>query len=237
MSEAIRISLFGAAGRMGSEVLTSLAKEDDIVVAHAVDIDANTGKTIAGCTIEADSPDAGFEADVWVDVTLAEGAVEHALRAQQHGIPIVIGATGFNDDQLATLNSLTNAHLIAPNLSQGMNVLFDLATRAAKALKDYDIGIHDVHHRHKLDQPSGTAKKIYEMLLAVGAESQTTSQRIGEVVGEHHVIFAAEGETLELVHRATSRSALARGVAPAVRFMKGKTSGAYTMADVLGLDA
>jgi len=232
----IRVTVFGAAGRMGREVVRALAGDEKIVIKHAVDLAEAAGDTIAGVVTEADGSDIGEDSDVWVDVTLADGAVEHAIRAEKLGIPILIGATGFNDEQLATLNTLTNAHIIAPNLSQGMNVLFDLATRAAQALEGYDIAIMDTHHRHKLDQPSGTAKKIYERLLTVGAESQTVSVRIGEVVGEHRVVYAAEGETLELIHRASSRSAFAQGVAPAVRFLHGKTSGSYTMADVLGLE-
>ncbi len=232
----IRVTIFGAAGRMGGEVIRGLANDDSIVVDHAVDLAGSAGEIIAGIAIEADGPGVGDSSDVWVDVTLAVGAVEHAERAQEHGIPILIGATGFDDDQLSVLNRLTNAHIIAPNLSQGMNVLFDLVIRAAQALEGYDIAIIDTHHRHKLDQPSGTAKKIHERLLTVGAESQTTSVRIGEIVGEHRVMYAAEGETLELIHRASSRSALERGVAPAVRFLHGKSSGSYTMADVLGLD-
>jgi 4-hydroxy-tetrahydrodipicolinate reductase len=233
----IQIAVFGAAGRMGSAVLQTLEHDESINVVHAVDIPDRAGQVIAGCTIETDSDVVAADCDVWVDVTLAQGAVEHALRAQKLGTPILIGATGFNAEQQAILESLTNAHIIAPNLSLGMNVLFDLAARAAHALKGYDIAIVDTHHRHKLDQPSGTAKKIHERLLEVGAESQTASLRVGEVVGEHRVIYAEGGETLELVHRASSRSALAQGVAPAVHFLDGKQSGSFTMADVLGLNS
>ncbi len=234
--DKIRVTIFGAAGRMGNAVLQAIANDDIIVVAHAVDLDEYAGQVIAGCTIEADGEDVGSDSDVWVDVSLADGAVKHAFRAQNNGIPILIGATGFDNQQQTTLDSLANAHIIAPNLSQGMNVLFDLATRAAQALRGYDIGIIDTHHKHKLDQPSGTAKKIHNRLLDIGAESQTASIRVGEVIGEHRVVYAAEGETLELVHRASSRSAFAQGVAPAVKFLNGKSSGSYTMADVLGLN-
>jgi 4-hydroxy-tetrahydrodipicolinate reductase len=232
----IRVTIFGAAGRMGRAVLQSLANDDTIVVAHAVDIDDFAGQSIEDCTIEADGDNIGTDTDVWVDVSLADGAVKHAFRAQNQGIPILIGATGFDKRQQASLDSLTNAHIIAPNLSMGMNVLIDLATRAAQALRGYDIGIIDTHHKHKLDQPSGTAKKLHEHLLTVGAESQTASIRVGEVIGEHRVVYAAEGETFELVHRASSRSAFAQGVAPAVKFLHGKPSGSFTMADVLGLN-
>lgn len=234
-SSAIRVTLFGAGGRMGSEVMKALSTERDIHVVHAVEREDQADRTVEGIELEADGRRVGADSDVLVDVSLADAAHEHALRAGELGIPILIGATGFSDEQRADIEAIPVAHIVAPNLSRGVNVLFDLATRAASALKEFDSAIVDTHHRHKLDQPSGTAKKIHELLLTEGSKAQTVSVRVGEVVGEHRVVFAAEGETVELIHRASSRQALARGVAPAVRFLRGREPGRYSMADVLGL--
>ncbi|MBS1261757.1 MAG: 4-hydroxy-tetrahydrodipicolinate reductase [Calditrichaeota bacterium] len=232
----INVAVFGAAGRMGRTVLAALAVEDDIAVAHGIDVEANAGRELAGVTIEEDSASAGLDADVWVDVSLADAAVAHARRAQELAIPIVIGATGFSDEQAAALARLSNAHIIAPNLSPGVNVVFELAPKIAEALgPGYDTAIVETHHRHKLDRPSGTAKRIRDRLRGAGVDAETASVRVGEVVGEHRVLFAAEGEVIELVHRADSRLAFARGVAPAVRFLAGKVAGSFTMADVLDL--
>lgn len=233
----IRVALFGAAGRMGRAVVQALADEQDIELAWAIEAPANTGEHLGSITTVEDTPGNDWDADVWVDVTLAEAAMEHARAAERFGRPILIGATGFSPDQARELEALTNAHIVAPNLSVGVNLLFDLAPKIRRILGDrYDVGVIDTHHKHKVDAPSGTAKKLVEGLNREGPEVQVVSLRVGEVVGEHKIVFAVDGEQIELTHRAESRLAFARGVAPAVRFLAGKTSGSYSMADVLGLD-
>lgn len=232
----IRVTVFGAGGRMGHAVVQALLAENDIEIAHAVESPDRAGGMVEGVPLVPDADDRTWESDVWVDVSLAAGAMKHARLADRHGIPILIGATGFNDEQRASLEKLGTAHIVAPNLSVGINLLFGLAPKIREILGDgFDTAVAETHHRHKLDAPSGTAARIAELLNAVGPEVQVTSLRIGEVVGEHRVVFAAEGEEIEIVHRAQSRMAFARGVAPAVRFLAGKTSGRYDMQDVLGL--
>ncbi len=239
MAENIKITLFGAAGRMGRAVIEALDKEDDISIIHAVDIQENSGQKILDFTIEPDSTDTDFGADVWVDVSLTESAYNHSLLAEQNNIPILIGATGFSDEQMKRLQDLNTAHIIAPNLSIGVNLLFELAPEAKKILGNkYDVAVTDIHHRHKKDSPSGTAKKFVDVLSDndnPGENIQVTSLRVGEVVGEHRILFASAGEEIELVHRARSRLAFAQGVAPAVRFLAGKSTGNYSMAEALGL--
>ncbi len=232
----ISVTVFGANGRMGRAVVESLLAEKDIAIAHAVDLPRLAGKWVEDVKLKGDDENVDFSADVWVDVSLGGAAYIHALQAETHGIPILIGATGFSPDQLERLNNLKNAHIIAPNLSVGVNLLFNLAPKVREVLGGaYDVGIYETHHKHKIDAPSGTAKKLMDLLQEVGGPVQCVSLRMGEVVGEHRIRFASEGEELELVHTARSRKAFAQGVAPAVRFLCGKTDGAYTMADVLGL--
>jgi len=229
----IRVALFGAAGRMGRAVLSALEREGDIDVVHAIDRSENE---INGIPIVADDPGDNFESDVWVDVSLPEVAYRHALRAEQLGRPILIGTTGFSEEHTRRLDRLTCAHIIAPNLSVGVNMLFEELPRIRKILGDqYDVGIVDVHHKHKVDAPSGTAKKMRDKLERAGGPVQVVSLRAGEVVGEHRVLFAVDGEQIEIIHRAESRMAFARGVAPAVRHLAGKERGGFTMQDVLGL--
>ena len=232
----IRVALFGASGRMGRAVVQALQAEADIELAHAVEAPGREGIDLGGIVTETDQPGTSRDVDLFVDVSIAEGTVAHAKMADKAGIPILIGTTGFTEEQLSELDKLQVAHIIAPNLSIGINMLFEMAPRIRKILGDrYDVGIVDTHHRHKLDAPSGTANKLAAKLNEVGPEVQVVSLRIGEVVGEHRITFAVDGEQIELIHRAESRMALARGVPPAVRFLAGKKSGRYSMADVLGL--
>lgn len=221
---------------MGSAVLQSLAAECDIEVIHAIDHPSHEGEVIAGSTLEGDSDERDFTADVWVDVSLASPAMKHAKRAEKLAIPVLIGATGFDDVMKQELATLKNAVIIAPNLSPGINLLFELLPIVAATLgNNYDAAISETHHKHKVDQPSGTAKRMVSLLEDVGTTSQTTSLRVGEIVGEHSIRFVSEGEEICLSHRAFSRQAFASGVAPVVRFLFGKHHGRYTMADVLGI--
>ncbi len=232
----IRVALFGAAGRMGSTVLAALEREPDIDVLHAIDKPGQESRELLGVPIVPDDSAETFESDVWVDVSLADAAYRHALRAEELGRPILVGATGFSAEQAQRLDRLTCAHIVAPNLSLGVNLLFEELPRIRRILGgEYDIGLVDIHHKHKADAPSGTAKKIAERLEREGSKVQVVSLRAGEITGEHRILFAAEGEQIEIIHRAESRMAFARGVAPAVRFLSGKTSGGFTMKDVLGL--
>ena len=232
----IRVALFGAAGRMGTAVLSALEREPDIDVLHAIDKAGAENREVNGIPIVNDDTSETFESDVWVDVSLPDAAYRHALRAEELSRPILIGTTGFTKEQFQRLDKISCAHIIAPNLSVGVNLLFEELPRIRRTLgKDYDIGIVEVHHKHKKDAPSGTAKKMAEQLEREGGPVQVVSLRTGEVVGEHRILFAVEGEQIEIIHRAESRMAFAHGVAPAVRFLHGKRSGGFTMKDVLGL--
>lgn len=235
-SGTITVTLFGAAGRMGSTVLRALNKEHDISLLHVVDTREHAGSVIEGYRIESADSEESFAADVWIDVSLAAPAYKHALAAEKAGIPILIAATGFDEDQVATLDALSNAHILAPNLSPGVNLLFQLAPVLRTILGDsYDVAIQETHHRHKKDLPSGTAGRLRDILEQYGDSVQVTSHRLGEIVGEHEIRFVTDGEEITLAHKALSRMAFAAGVAPAVRFLAGKESGSYTMTDVLGL--
>jgi len=233
----INVTVFGAAGRMGQAVLKSLSAEKDIFIKHAVDVQTLTLPEFPDIIVQEDNQSSDFESDIWIDVSLCDVAFQHAKLAEQKKIPILIGATGFSQDQIKEIDALKIPTIVAPNLSVGINTLFEVTPLIRSILGDkYDVAVFDTHHRHKLDAPSGTAKKFVEKLNEKGPDVQVVSVRAGEVVGEHRILFAVDGEQIEIIHRAESRMAFARGVAPAIRFLAQQEIGIYTMSDVLGLN-
>jgi 4-hydroxy-tetrahydrodipicolinate reductase len=172
---------------------------------------------------------------------------------------MVIGTTGFTDEQKAEINDAARdiAIVMAPNMAVGVNVVFKLLAQAAKALKEgYDIEIIEAHHRHKVDAPSGTALKMGEVVAeAVGRDLKecavygregVTGERDpstigfatirgGDVVGDHTVLFAGIGERIEITHKSSSRATYAQGSLRAVRFLSQQPHGLFGMDDVLGL--
>jgi 4-hydroxy-tetrahydrodipicolinate reductase len=199
------------------------------------------------------------KADVVIDFTAPAASLHHASVCAERGVALVVGSTGFSPQAKAELagHAARIPLLVAPNMSVGVNVLFRLVADAARALgPDYEIEIVEMHHRAKRDAPSGTALRLAEVAAdALGLDAQSASVysrqgeigarkpgtigvqslRGGDVVGEHTVWFLADGERLELVHRASSRENFARGAVRAARWLVGKKPGLYDMQDVLGL--
>lgn len=197
--------------------------------------------------------------DVVVDFTTFEASVLAAEACARRGIPIVIGSTGFTADAKARVQAEAArvAVVLSPNMSVGVNALFALVAQAARVLGDaYDVEIVEMHHGKKKDSPSGTAVRLAEVAAeALGRDPQKDlvfsrhgmigerthreigimTLRGGDVVGEHTVFFAGQGERLELTHRAASRDQFARGALRAARWIVGRAPGLYDMLDVLGL--
>lgn len=197
--------------------------------------------------------------DVLIDFTAPVATLANARACAAAGKRIVIGTTGFNDAQKAELlgNRKTIAMCMAANYSVGVNLCFKLADIAARVLGDeVDIEIMEAHHRHKVDAPSGTALRLGEVVadalgrdlkkVAVyGREGQTGARaretigfatvRAGDVVGDHTVLYAADGERVEITHKASSRMAFARGAVRAAKWLSARPSGLFDMQDVLGL--
>jgi len=153
---------------------------------------------------------------------------------------MVIGTTGLSDAQRETIRlvSATIPIVLSPNMSLGVNVLFELAQAAAHRLgPGYDVQIVESHHRHKPDAPSGTAKRLAEVLASarhhLPAAIPVHAIRAGDIVGDHTVIFAGPSERMELTHRAHSREVFAQGALRAARFVVGKPPGLYDMSHVL----
>ncbi|MCX7834844.1 MAG: 4-hydroxy-tetrahydrodipicolinate reductase [bacterium] len=236
----INIAIFGY-GRMGSAILSLLNEINDVRAVELYERDGSplVGQEKFGIIIQPDSEANQTQADVLVDFTEPFSAMNHFYLAVQLKKPIIVGTTGLSKEQLDEVRNLSKnvACLFAPNLSLGVNLLYDLVKLAAQVLpKDYDITIVEAHHRHKLDAPSGTAYQIARLIeTQKGEKPEIHSIRAGEIVGEHRVIFAGPGETIELSHSASSRRAFAAGVVQAVRFLYQRQPGLYFVGNALGL--
>ena len=214
----------------------------------------------AGVLITSDMKVGLQHAQVLIDFTRPEGSMQHLAVCRQLGVQMVIGTTGFSDAQKAEINAASRdiGIVMAPNMSVGVNVTLKLLQMAAKALSDgYDIEIIEAHHKHKVDAPSGTALKMGEVIAdaqgrqlkdcAVYERYGHTGERVagsigfstirgGDIVGDHTVMFATEGERIEITHKSASRSTYAQGSLCAVRFLAQQRSGLFDMFDVLGLN-
>ena len=199
------------------------------------------------------------KADVVVDFTSHQASVANTAVAVEHGVAMVIGSTGFSADEKARIrqDAARIPVVLSPNMSVGVNVMFALVAQAARVLGDaYDVEIVEMHHGKKKDAPSGTALRLAEVAAESlgrdpgqdvvyarhGMMGERTPREIGvmalrggDVVGEHTVFFAGQGERLEVTHRATSRDQFARGALRAALWVKGRPPGLYDMHDVLGL--
>jgi len=266
----IRLCIAGAGGRMGQALIEATLGASDLALASALDLPvspalgqdagARFGRG-TGIAIGADVDAAARAADVFIDFTRPAGTLAHTKACAASGVAMVIGTTGLDPAQKAELASF--GHVIpivfAPNMSVGVNVLLELTELAARRLGGaFDIEILEMHHRHKVDAPSGTALALGEaaargagigfddrkVLSREGVTGERTAGTIGfaalrggDVVGDHTVVFAGPGERVELAHRATSRQNFAAGALRAARFVaarrEAKAPALYTMADVL----
>ncbi|HEX2257708.1 MAG TPA: 4-hydroxy-tetrahydrodipicolinate reductase [Afifellaceae bacterium] len=266
----MRIAVAGAGGRMGRELVRAVAAQDRMRLVAALDrpeadcqgkdagLLAGIGET--GVAVRADPATAIAECDAILDFTAPQATIAHAELAARAGIVHIIGTTGLSaSDEAALHKAAAGARIVrSGNMSLGVNLLAGLVRRAAAALgPDFDVEIWEMHHRHKVDAPSGTALMLGEAAARgrgipleeaavrvrdghTGARPKGAigfaSLRGGSVVGEHLAILAGEGERVELVHRAEDRSIFARGAVRAALWARDRKPGLYSMADVLGLD-
>ncbi|MEO5803690.1 MAG: 4-hydroxy-tetrahydrodipicolinate reductase [Verrucomicrobiota bacterium] len=241
-----KIIITGAKGRMGLMLLRCAECIPDIDVVSQIDAGDDLHKTIES-------------ADVVIDFSCHDATPGFAEECARHKKPLVIGTTGHTDAQKAQISKLKSQIPIvwASNYSTGVNTLFWLTRKAAEILgPDFDLEIIEMHHRLKKDAPSGTAKTLAEILAEVRqqqlekvirhgregivgertpAEIGMHSIRGGDVVGDHTVIFATNGERVELTHKAASRETFANGALRAAQWVVKQKPGLYDMQDVLGL--
>mgnify|MGYP002628150284 FL=1 len=243
----MKISVTGRSGRMGQSVVAAIEAEPTASIHHTHD----SGEDLAGALSGADAV---------IDFTLPVLTDELIATALEKKVPLVIGTTGHSDEQKkAIAEAAKNIPIVhASNFSTGVNILFHLTRKAAAILgnETFDIEVTEMHHRHKVDAPSGTARTLLDILneetqtsyeddVAHGREGNVGPRpsreigmhtlRGGDVVGDHTVMFAAEGERFELTHKASSRMTFASGAVRAALWLQGKEAGLYDMQDVLGL--
>ena len=264
----LHIAVAGASGRMGHMLIEAVRQAPDCQLTGALDVPQSHGigndatgflGQASGVTIEADVRKGLSHSQVLIDFTRPEGTMNHLKVCRELGTKLVIGTTGFSDEQKAEIAAAAQdiAIVMAPNMSVGVNVTLKLLQLAAKAMPTgYDIEIIEAHHRHKVDAPSGTALKmgeviaeamgrslkdcaVYERYGHTGERDPSTigfaTIRGGDIVGDHTVLFAGTGERIEITHKSSSRATYAQGSLHAARFLAGKAHGLYDMFDVLGL--
>lgn len=263
------VAIIGAAGRMGQALVRCSKGMQNIRLVAAIDHAAcpMCGKDagiVAGCgetgvKITSDLAAAVRAADVLVDFSIHENVPLTVRQAAASGKAVVIGTTGLSPEERAAVEEAARRIPVvwAPNMSLGVNLLFALVHKAAKALNlDYDIEITEAHHRYKKDAPSGTALRLGEVAAAArgqnfrdvavfgreGLGGERPKGQIGihalraaDIIGDHTVLFASDGERVEISHRASSRDAFANGALHAAGWLAGRAPGLYDMQDVLGL--
>lgn len=264
-----RIAVTGAAGRMGRVLIeavvanpestlgAAIVRSDDPMLGLDAGAIAGLGKDL-GVTARSSLEEVVDDFDVLIDFTTPEVTMNNVAFCQAHGKSIVIGTTGLSDEQKSGLKSAAAdiSIVFAPNYSVGVNLCLNLLRMAASVMgEDSDIEVIEMHHRHKVDAPSGTALRMGEVLadtmgwdlneVAVyGREGQTGARphkqigfetiRGGDVVGDHTVMFATEGERVEITHKAQSRMTFAKGAVRSSLWVASKDAGLFDMQDVLG---
>ncbi len=269
MSATPRIGILGAGGRMG-RILIQAVEQSGFKLAAAVErpesslLGADAGE-LAGIghlnvKIVGSLEEVVDDCDVVIDFTAPVATVNHLKICREHGVAIVIGTTGMNDEQKAYLDaSATETPVVyAANYSVGVNVSIKLLELASKVFGDtVDIEVIEAHHRHKVDAPSGTALMMGEAIAATlgrdlkqdavyhreGHTGPRERQSIGfqtirggDIVGEHTVMFIGEGERVEITHKATNRMNFAAGAVRAAAWVVGREARKYDMKDVLGFN-
>lgn len=268
MVHPLKVVIAGCSGRMGHALLDSVFSDTDLVLHGALDrtgspqLGHDAGEQfgkLTGVKLTDDVEAALNGADVLVDFTRPEASMIYLEACQKNKVALVIGTTGFSTAEKQAIDAASkNIPIVfAPNMSVGVTLLINLVEQAAKVLNDgYDIEVVEMHHRHKVDAPSGTALRLGEAAAkgvgqnladcAIYAREGVTGEREagkigfatlrgGDVVGDHTVVFAGIGERVEITHKASSRATFAVGALRAAKFLAVKQAGLFDMQDVLSL--
>ncbi len=265
----IRVVIVGACGKMGKENIAIFSQDDEVSIVGAVErqgskqmgMDAGSvaGIEPIGVSISESLEEVVVKSDVLIDFTNCESSLHTVKTAVQHGKAVVLGTTGFNEDEIKSLREYSKdiPILMSPNMSQGVNILFYLVKKAAELLgEDYNVEIFEIHHNQKTDAPSGTAMRFGRLIseargkriedIGVFGRHGVTGKRskeeigimairLGDSVGDHTVLFGGNGERIEFTHRSSSRKNYSAGALKAAKFLLNRKNGMYGMEDVLGI--
>ena len=267
----IKVAVTGAGGRMGRTHIEAITENEKTQLSAAierpgsafvgVDAGALAGVGENNVFVVDDLVSVADDFDVLIDFTTIETTLENIETCRKAGKQIIIGTTGFSDEQKKQIEVAAKdiAIVFAPNMSVGVNLCLKLLDMAARVLAedDMDIEIVEAHHRHKVDAPSGTALRMGEVVAdalgrdlkecaVYGREGQTGERdrntigfetiRAGDIVGDHTVMFAGVGERVEITHKASSRMTFSKGAVRAAIWLSEKKNGLYDMPDVLGFN-
>jgi 4-hydroxy-tetrahydrodipicolinate reductase len=259
-----KVVVSGASGKMGQRIISFILEDKEMELSGAIEapFHPSIGKLIhEGITIRSDKDIRELlkETDVLVEFTNPAATLSHLEACKDMGRGMVIGTTGLSEDEISRIKEASTfiPVVFSPNMSVGVNLLFDIVQRVSKALgREYEVEIIEAHHHHKKDAPSGTALRLGELIattlglnledIAVYGRKGMIGERKkeemgfsvirgGDIVGEHTVLFVTEGERIEITHRAHSRDTFARGAIRAAKFVVKASPGFYNMGDVLGL--
>lgn len=234
----VKLGVAGVCGKMGRRIFELASFDKDFELALALEKKGTPaiGRDIGKLKISSNQ-DGLFLVDVLADFTIPEATEENLDFVAKYRKPLVLGTTGLSPAQINKVEEISKVVPIvfSPNMAIGVNVLFSMLPEIAKRLgPDYSIEIVEAHHKTKKDSPSGTAKKLAEVLTeATKREIPTHAIRLGDIVGDHTVIFCGNSERIEIKHQAHSRDLFALGALKAAKWVFGKPAGLYSMQDVL----
>jgi len=257
----INISVIGGKGRMGERIINAINNDIDVKLSGVI-VSKNspfidTAVSNSNIKITEKIEKTIHDTDVYIDFSSSEATLNNMTKIAESGKALVIGTTGFSDQEKKQIEkaSLKIPIVFSPNMSIGVNVFFALLKEAGSFLKEYDTEIIELHHNKKKDAPSGTAIKAAEYIAGITGKSEDKwifgrhgisgersndeigihAVRLGDVIGEHTVIFAGNNERIEITHKAHTRDNFAKGAVIAAKWIKGKPNGLYDMFDVLNL--
>jgi len=253
-----KIIICGIGGKMGALIAELAVKSEEFTVKAGVESKGHplAGKEISGFGVTDNIWDAMSGGEVVIDFTVPSFTMEALAACRKKETPFVTGTTGLSKEEYGEIKKTSEKIplFFAPNMSFGVNLFFEIIRFAASLTADYDTEVSEVHHRFKKDAPSGTAKKIaeiicestgrdFEEVIKYGREGITGTRpekeigmhslRMGDIVGEHYVYFGGRGEVIELSHRCYNRESFASGALKAARFLDGKPPGLYGMQDLI----
>ncbi len=247
----VKLIVTGCCGKMSRRIINLASQSDSFSIVGATerrshpDMGKDAGEVCGVGKLDIEITDSLEDiidaCDVVVDFTSALSTINNIKQAKLAHKAIVIGTTGLTDEEMAIIKSASTSIpiLFSPNMSIGVNVLFDVVGSIVQKLgENYDIEIVEAHHNQKKDSPSGTAKRLADEISQAKGKGKKErvpihSVRAGDIVGDHTVIFAGENERIEITHRAHSRDVFARGALRAAKFIAGKSPKLYSMQDVL----
>jgi len=235
----VNLAINGICGKMGKRILRLAQKDNEIklVIGFEQKKHPRIGKEVEGVEVSSDYAKIK-QCENIIDFSAPAATIAMLEKAKEAGKSMVIGTTSLNkeEEEIVEDASKTVPVIYSPNMSIGVNLFFKVLKLSASILKEYEVSIKEAHHIHKKDAPSGTAKKLAQIINDFSFNlklEDIESKREGEIVGDHEVLFESKLDAFKIIHQAKSRDIFAQGAITAAKWVKGKPAGLYSMEDVL----